>query len=55
VLAALTRTLRELNTLLRQCPVPAANAIDDGEFRLELARRIDASVASQTGGAGEGT
>ena len=56
VLAALTRTLRELNTLLRQCPVPAADddmPEDIDEFRRNLARRIRLFVASRTGGTGE--
>jgi transposase-like protein len=52
-LAALTRTLRELNGLLGQCQPPATNAddVDDDpppedidEFRFELARRIHAFV-----------
>ena len=58
VLAALTRTLRELNTLLRERPEPAAIHPDDipediDEFRRRLARRINAFVASRTGGAAE--
>jgi hypothetical protein len=57
-LASLTRTLRELNTLLSQCPMLAADADDDmpedmDEFRLDLARRIDAFVASETESAGD--
>jgi hypothetical protein len=50
-LAALTRTLRELNGLLSQRQPPAAADADDDpvpedidEFRLELARRIHAFV-----------
>jgi hypothetical protein len=51
-LAALTRTLRELNGLLGQQQASQAPAADDGdeppkdidEFRLELARRIHAFV-----------
>jgi hypothetical protein len=50
-LAALTRTLRELNTLLSQ---HQAAAIEDDipdidAFRLDLARRINLFVASRTG------
>jgi hypothetical protein len=56
-LAALTRTLRELNNLLSQRRAAAADdpaAYDDvpediDAFRLDLARRIDAFVASRTG------
>jgi hypothetical protein len=55
-LAALTRTLRELNTLLSQ---HQAAAIEDDipdidAFRLDLARRIDLFVASRTGEDGDG-
>jgi hypothetical protein len=54
-LAALTRSLRELNGLLAEHRPPAA--ADDNDdmpedieaFRFELARRIDAFVASRTG------
>jgi hypothetical protein len=61
-LAALTRTLRELNSLLRQRQVPAADdpAADDDmpedidAFRLDLARRIDLFVASRIGKADGG-
>jgi len=56
VLAALTRILRELNNLLGQRQAAAADdpaAADSPEdidaFRLDLARRIDAFVASRTG------
>ena len=56
VLAALTRTLRELNGLLSQRQAAAADADDDDDmpedidaFRLDLARRIDAFVAARTG------
>jgi hypothetical protein len=47
-LAALTRTLRELNALLGRYPVPK----DEGptnldEFRRELARKMDAVIASR--------
>jgi hypothetical protein len=55
-LASLTRTLRELNTLLSQCPMPVAedNEPEDAdEFRRKLAYRIEAFVRSRTGGAGE--
>jgi len=50
VLAALTRTLRELNTLLRQCPAPAPGRGDDvpediEEFRERLARKIERLAA----------
>jgi hypothetical protein len=56
-LAALTRILRELNNLLSQRQAAAADdpaAADDSPedidaFRLDLARRIDAFVASRTG------
>ena len=55
-LAALTRTLRELNGLLSQRQAAAADAHDDDDmpadidaFRLDLARRIDAFVAARTG------
>jgi hypothetical protein len=65
-LAALTRTLRELNGLLSQhqavaAEVAADDAADDDDmpedidaFRLDLARRIDAFVASRTGAADGG-
>ena len=61
-LASLTRTLRELNGLLSQRQAAAADdpaARDDmpediDAFRLDLARRIDAFVASRTGGADGG-
>jgi hypothetical protein len=68
-LSSLTRTLRELNSLLAQRQPPAA-ADGDGSgggggddddmpedidaFRFELARRIDAFVASRTGETPEG-
>src|SRR5262249_2654100 len=53
-LAALTRTLRELNSLLSQRQTPAARAFDDmpediDAFRHALARRIRLFVASRTG------
>jgi hypothetical protein len=59
-LGSLTRTLRELNGLLSQHQASAAaqrNHVDDDddmpedldEFRFELARRIDAFVASRSG------
>src|SRR5439155_27380913 len=53
-LAALTRTLRELNGLLSQCQAPAADADDDeppediDEFRRVLAQRIHAFIADRT-------
>ena len=52
-LSSLTRTLRELNGLLGQHRVPAADR-DDGpedidEFRLELARRIHSFIDARTG------
>jgi hypothetical protein len=48
------RTLRELNALLSQHNVQAANAYDDmpedmDAFRYELARRIRTFVASRRG------
>lgn len=51
-LAALTRTLRELNTLQSQYEEPAADdsPADIDEFRFALARKIDAFVAAQGGG-----
>ena len=63
VLAALTRTLRELNKLLseRQADAAGSPAADDDmpedldAFRFELARRIDAFVASRTGETDGGT
>jgi hypothetical protein len=62
-LAALTRTLRELNELLSAHRAAAGRpAADDDDmpedidaFRNELARRIDAFVASRTGDAVDGT
>jgi hypothetical protein len=53
-LGALMRTLRELNALLSQHNVQAANAYDDmpedmDAFRYELARRIRTFVASRRG------
>jgi len=53
-LTSLTRTLRELNTLLSQHQGRAARDCDDmpediDAFRIELARKIDAFVASRTG------
>jgi hypothetical protein len=51
-LASLTRTLRELNTLLSQHQAPAADddmPEDIDAFRIDLARRIDLFVASRTG------
>lgn len=60
-LAALTRTLRELNTLLKQYPAPAANdrgPEDNDEFLLDLARRMDlfaAQHAADDGTPPEGT
>jgi hypothetical protein len=54
-LASLTRTLRELNGLLAQHQLSAADGWDDDmpedidEFRLELARRIEAFVQSRMG------
>jgi hypothetical protein len=53
-LAALTRTLRELNGLLSQRQAAAVDAHDDmpediDAFRLDLARRINAFVAARTG------
>jgi len=61
-LASLTRTLRELNGLLSQRQAAAADDVaahddmpeDIDAFRLDLARRIDAFVASRTGGADGG-
>ena len=54
-LAALTRTLRELNSLLSQRQPPAADADDDDpppedidEFRRVLAQRIHAFIADRT-------
>jgi len=52
-LAALTRTLRELNTLQSQYEEPVADddsPVDIDEFRRALARKIDAFVAAQGGG-----
>jgi hypothetical protein len=51
-LAALTRTLRELNTLQSQYEEPAADdsPADIDEFRHALAAKIDAFVAAQGGG-----
>ena len=51
-LAALTRTLRELNSLHGQYEEPATDdsPADIDEFRLALARKIDAFVAAQGGG-----
>lgn len=52
-LAALTRTLRELNTLQSQYEEPAADddsPADIDEFRRSLARKIDAFVAGEGGG-----
>jgi hypothetical protein len=51
-LGALTRTLRELNTLLRENPAPVVVEYDDmpedlDEFRRQLAYRIEAFVASR--------
>jgi transposase-like protein len=49
-LTSLTRTLRELNTLLSQYPAPPDDdrgPDDPDEFALELIRRIDAFVASK--------
>jgi transposase-like protein len=59
-LSSLTRTLRELNTLLSQHHASAAiDAANDDDmpgdidaFRLDLARRIDLFVASRTGAGG---
>ena len=54
-LGALTRTLRELNALLAQHNAHAGAAVYDDmpedidAFRIDLARRIDAFVASRTG------
>jgi hypothetical protein len=54
-LAALTRTLRELNGLLSQHQPPAGTDDDDDgaadidEFRRDLARRMDAMVAARAG------
>jgi hypothetical protein len=54
-LTSLTRTLRELNELLSQHQArPACDCDDDmpediDAFRIELARKIDAFVASRTG------
>ena len=51
-LAALTRTLRELNSLQGQYEEPAADdsPADIDEFRCALAQKIDAFVAAQDGG-----
>jgi len=52
-LAALTRTLRELNALQSQYEEPTADddsPADIDEFRRALARKIDAFVAAQGGG-----
>ena len=53
-LSSLTRTLRELNALLSLHQARGAGHEDDGPedidaFRIELARKIDAFVASRTG------
>ncbi len=53
-LGTLTRTLRELNALLAQHPLGGGGDFDDmpediDAFRDELARKIDAFVASRTG------
>jgi hypothetical protein len=56
-LSSLTRTLRELNTLLAQHHTRAAECDDMPEdidaFRHALARRIEAFVASRAGDDGE--
>jgi hypothetical protein len=54
-LAALTRTLREFNTLQGQYEEPAIDdsPADIDEFRRALARKIDALVAGQGGGVGD--
>jgi hypothetical protein len=54
-LAALTRTLREFNTLQGQYEElsPDDSAADIDEFRLALARKIDALVAAPGGGVGD--
>ncbi|MBI3435008.1 MAG: hypothetical protein HY056_08010 [Proteobacteria bacterium] len=60
VMAVLAKTLRDLSALDEQCAAPPApiapeDRVDDegpkdlDEFRAELARRIDAFVASRTG------
>jgi hypothetical protein len=55
-LGTMMRALRELNALLSQHPLGAASTDDDDDmpedidaFRNELARRIDAFVASRSG------
>jgi hypothetical protein len=52
-LSSLTRTLRELNGLLGRHQAPAADddpvPDDIDEFRAELARRIEAFIAEETG------
>jgi hypothetical protein len=61
-LTALTRTLRELNNLLGQRQAAAPNDTDNDDdmsedidaFRLDLARRIDAFVASRSGETNDG-
>jgi len=56
-LAALTRTLREFNTLQGQYeePVTDDSPADIDEFRLALARKIDAFVAGQGDGVRDDT
>jgi transposase-like protein len=58
-LGSLTRTLRELNTLLADQPARRCCECEDmpediDAFRIDLARRINAFVASRTGGIDEG-
>jgi hypothetical protein len=56
-LGTLMRTLRELNALLREHPLRAGDddpvPVDIDEFRFELARRINAFVASRRAEKGE--
>jgi hypothetical protein len=54
-LAALTRTLRELNALLVQHPVPADEGPDNlDDFRREFAARMDAVIAARRQSGAEG-
>lgn len=48
-LGSLTRALRELNALLGRYPAPGEEPPDIEEFRRDLARRIDAIIASGGG------
>jgi hypothetical protein len=54
-LAALTRTLRELNALLGQHPAPADDGPDNlDDFRREFAARMDAVIAARRQSGAEG-